>query len=65
MRIVLNGNSCEITAKTIDEILLDQGYENLAIATALNGTFIHKHDRADTELKEGDRLEVIAPIRGG
>ena len=65
MRIVLNGDPCEVNAITLDKILLEQGYQTNAIATALNGTFVHKQSRADTRLKDGDRLEVVAPIQGG
>lgn len=65
MRIVLNGEACQVTKRTIDKILIEQGYDSDGIATALNGTFVHKHERSSTELHEGDRLEIVAPIQGG
>lgn len=65
MRIILNGVACEVRAQTLDQILLEHGYDSPFIATAVNGLFVNKHKRAETELKEGDRLELVAPIEGG
>ncbi len=65
MRIILNGDQCEVTATTLAQILLEQGHKTDAIATAVNGVFVHKHRRAELFLKEGDRLEIVAPMQGG
>jgi sulfur carrier protein len=65
MRIVLNGQNCDVNSTTLDQILIESNYINSAIATALNDTIVHKQDRVGTVLNEGDRLEVVAPIGGG
>ena len=65
MRIVLNGQYCNVKNTTLDQILIECGYTNSAIATALNDTIVHKQARVGTVLNEVDRLEVVAPIGGG
>ena len=65
IRIVLNGANREVSGSTLDEILLECGYQSSTIATAVNSRFIHRHQRADTEIHEGDHIEVVAPIEGG
>lgn len=65
MRIELNGESIEVQETSLSGILDECGYQNARIATALNGEVVHKQSRLQTWLKEGDRLEVLAPIFGG
>jgi len=48
MRIIVNGEERDVSVAHLDAVLLECGYENPAIATALNGTFIHRHLRAET-----------------
>ena len=65
MRIILNGQAQEVTANTLDAVLLECGYEGDHFATALNGTFIHKQQREGLALSADDRIEVVAPLEGG
>ena len=65
MRIMLNGDDCEIVAGTLDQLMIEQGYEGAKVATAVNGEFVHQQARAGLQLGEGDRVEVVAPIAGG
>ena len=65
MRIEVNGAVQDITATTLSEALTELGRDAARVATALNGTFVSRDTRATTVLKEGDRLEVLAPMQGG
>lgn len=65
MRIVLNGEACDIKSTMLDQVLIELGYNSTSIATALNDAIVHKQARVKTKLNEGDRLEVVAPIGGG
>lgn len=65
MRIELNGESVEVNATRLSDILDECGYQNARIATALNGDIVHKQSHNETWLNEGDRLEIVAPIFGG
>ena len=65
MRVVVNGNAIEITSATIADLLIEMGYEDMPVATAVNMAVVRKKDRAQTELKEGDRIEILVPMQGG
>ena len=65
MRIVLNGKPCEVAQARLDGVLQELGYHEAKVATAVNGDFIARPARAATALKEGDQVEVIAPMQGG
>jgi sulfur carrier protein len=65
MRIEVNGETREVTAKTVAAALTELSLAKARVATALNGTFVPKAAREDTRLRAGDRLEVLAPMQGG
>jgi sulfur carrier protein len=46
-------------------VLEELGYQGAKVATAVNGGFVARGLRAETRLREGDRVEVIAPMQGG
>ena len=65
MRIEINGTTQDVTGPTLADALTELGWSDARVATALNGDFVPKSARAQTELKQGDRLEVLAPMQGG
>ena len=65
MRILLNGAWREIAGVELAAALEELGYGERVVATALNGEFVAASARARTELAEGDRAEVLAPMQGG
>lgn len=65
MKIWLNGDAREIAGPRLDAALDELGYQGAVVATALNGEFVPRGERAATALREGDRLEVLAPLQGG
>jgi sulfur carrier protein len=65
MTIVCNGTKHEVENLALSEILVELGYGQLMIATAVNGRFVPVRQRASVLLKEGDMLEVVAPRQGG
>jgi len=65
MHITLNGEAIEITAQTLFDALVELGYGDMAVATAVNGRFVPITLRSTTNLKPGDTLEVLAPMQGG
>ena len=65
MRINLNGETVEVQASRLSDILEECVYEHDRIATAVNGEIVHRQSRAETRLNEDDRLEVVAPVVGG
>ncbi len=65
MKIDVNGTAHEVTATTLEAALQELGWGEARVATALNGDFVAKSARAQTPLRDGDRLEVLAPMQGG
>lgn len=65
MKICVNGSWCESHAPDVARALIELGYGDAVVATAVNGEFIPTNARDTTGLSEGDQLEVLAPMQGG
>ena len=65
MRLVVNGEMQEVPATTLAEALQSLDLEEAKVATALNGEFVPARARAATLVKDGDRIEIVAPRQGG
>lgn len=65
MRIEVNGQTRTIAAATVADALTELGWRDARVATALNGEFVPSGARAAQALRDGDRLEVLAPMQGG
>jgi sulfur carrier protein len=63
--LIVNGEPREIIAASLAEALLALDYGEAKVATALNGEFVPARARAATPVKEGDRIEILAPRQGG
>lgn len=66
MNITLNGEAREIEAATTVAGLMEiLGYTGKRIAVERNGDIVPKSRHADTQLVEGDKLEVVVAVGGG
>ncbi|MBL1435281.1 MAG: sulfur carrier protein ThiS [Rhodobacteraceae bacterium] len=65
MKIQLNGASIEAQVTTLADLLEAEGFGRAKVATAVNSTFVPAAARADHALKDGDSIEVLAPMQGG
>ena len=67
MQITVNGATRELDAAARDVAALVRalGLEGKRIAVERNGEIVPKSRYADTRLREGDRLEVVAAVGGG
>ena len=65
MTLIINGEDREIAADTLAALVETLGLQEAKIATALNGTFVSKSARPTRALREGDRVEIVAPMQGG
>ncbi|MCY4744253.1 sulfur carrier protein ThiS [Pelomonas sp. UHG3] len=50
---------------SVAALLAEQGWAADAVATALNGCFVPRGQRAATLIRPGDELTLIQPITGG
>jgi sulfur carrier protein len=65
MKLVVNGESQELPAATLADALQSLDFGEAKVATALNGEFVPARARASTRVKDGDRIEILAPRQGG
>ena len=65
MKLVVNGEPQEVRAGTLAEALRSLAFGEAKVATALNGEFVPARARETTTLKDGDRIEIVAPRQGG
>ncbi len=65
MNIIVNGERQVVHASTLADLLSALEYEGDWLATAINGDLVHREDRADARLEDGDRIEILSPMQGG
>ena len=70
MRVILNGKPRETEATCLADLLAEflvgiKAPPDARVATALNGAFAPKGQRASTPLQEGDQIEIVVPMQGG
>jgi sulfur carrier protein len=63
--IFVNGEAVDTGATTVAGLLAELSYAEAAVATALNGDFVARGQRAATRLAAGDKVEIVAPRQGG
>lgn len=64
MQITLNGETREVRAKTLADLLEECGFSG-RVATAVNEDFVPAMRRVSQRLNPGDRIEIVAPMQGG
>ncbi len=65
MKLMVNGEALEIAATTLAALLAALDYEGDWLATAVNSDLVHKANRAEFRLNDGDRIEILSPMQGG
>lgn len=65
MKLIINGEQQEIEANTLTALLTALDYEGDWLATAVNGDLVARGERSQTALRDGDRIEILAPKQGG
>ncbi|ESZ70054.1 sulfur carrier protein ThiS [Mesorhizobium sp. M0976] len=65
MKLMVNGEAHEVAATTLAGLLAALDYEGDWLATAVNSDLVHKANRAEFQLNDGDRIEILSPMQGG
>lgn len=65
MKIVVNDEEQDVSAATLAALLDELGYGGARVATALNGDFVPVIHRKEAALREGVKVEIVAPMQGG
>lgn len=66
MKVIINGQEQTFeTPLNLYNVIEQQGYVEMLIAVAHNGTFVPKERYTGTPIKDGDEIEIVAPMQGG
>lgn len=65
MDIRVNGTPLQVEAQTLAALIDELEYEDAAVATAVNQTFVRRKDRGTTTLAPNDAVEILTPRQGG
>ena len=65
MKLIINGEDQDAEAGTLASLLAALEYEGDWLATAVNGDLVPRAARERQTLKDGDRIEILAPKQGG
>lgn len=66
MKITINGKEKSFDAPlNLDEVLTQEGVIEMMIGVARNGTIVPRTNYAQTELTDGDLIEIVSPMQGG
>ncbi|MGH2752040.1 MAG: sulfur carrier protein ThiS [Actinomycetota bacterium] len=66
MRVRVNGSDVELEGgSSVRAVVQRYGRDDRGMAVALNGEIVVRSKWNETELTEGDRLEVLGAIGGG
>lgn len=62
---IVNGETQEVQAATLAELLQRLEYDAAWLATAVNGEVVRRDARDAFSLSDGDRIEILSPMQGG
>ncbi len=65
LALYVNGEPRQTRSLTLAGLIEEAGYSAAKVATAINGDFVPARARSTTELRSGDRIEIVAPRQGG
>jgi len=65
MKILINGETREIAAATLAEVITVLGYKGDYFAVALNRACIPRSKQGTTAIKDFDEIEILSPMQGG
>ena len=65
MKLIVNGETRDASAGTLAALLKELDYQGDWLATAHNGEVVPARERSRCELAEGDRIEILSPMKGG
>ena len=65
MNVVLNGETRQIQAETVAQLLEELGLSGQPAAVELNQVVVPKRTHAEKPLSEGDCIEVVTLVGGG
>lgn len=65
VKIIVNGDERETRAVTVAALLAELDLAPALVAVELNKVVLFRQELDRTELREGDRLEIVRVVAGG
>ena len=65
MRIQVNGDTRDVTARTILALVQELGFDVRKVAVERNLAIVPRSLHGETALSEGDRIELVQFVGGG
>ena len=65
MQIQLNGEPRQVSAATIENLVLELGFDPRKVAVERNLEIVPRSLHATTALSDGDRIELVQFVGGG
>jgi thiamine biosynthesis protein ThiS len=65
MRIQVNGDTREVGARTVLELVEELGFDVRKVAVERNLAIVPRSLHAETALEDGDRIELVQFVGGG
>jgi len=66
MQVQVNGKAQEVNeGATLSELLVDLELDSVRVALELNRKLIVRKDHDETQLSDGDRVEIVTLVGGG
>jgi len=65
VKLLVNGTPYDCECSSLAALLETLGYGAAQVATAVDGEFVPRERRAEQPLREGMRIDIVAPIQGG
>jgi sulfur carrier protein len=66
IHLQVNGETCNCLSPTaLPELLQQLGFNPRLVAVEYNGEILHRQFWLETQIKNGDRLEVVTIVGGG
>jgi len=65
LKLQVNGEDIIVSSVTLGALLAELDYGQTMIATAVNNELVPQEGRETFPVKDGDRIEILAPMQGG
>ncbi len=65
MKLIVNGEPHQVSAQSLDGLMIELEFEGEWLATAVNNELVRAAERRECLLQDGDRIEILTPKQGG
>ena len=63
--IRVNGENQEFVVETVEEMLRRLTIESRGVAVAIDGEIVRKSEWSNTQIEDGNAIEIVTAVAGG